>query len=207
MSGSIDTQASAIKYPELVFGLIGAVGTDSDKILDALDHALKQVRYNQVIIRLIDGLRQLEKWRNIDTEPLDLRYTSHMDAGNEFRKLLGRGDALALIGASSIAKERTKITEESSKPAARTAYVLRSLKRPEEVSTLREIYGRNFFTLAAYSPKIRRSERLASKIAESRRSGKSVGIQTTANQLIERDEAELQDKSAQRQLFFTISDN
>jgi cytidine deaminase len=44
--------------------------------------------------------------------------------------------------------------------------VLRSLKRPEEVSTLRDIYGRNFFTLAAYSPKSKRSDRLATKIAE-----------------------------------------
>jgi cytidine deaminase len=197
MSNSIETQPDAIKCPELVFGIIGAVGTDSDKILDALAYALKQVRYTQINIRLIDGLRQLEKWKNIATEPLDDRYTSHMNAGNEFRKLLGRNDALALIGAANIAAERTKITEKASNPAARTAYVLRSLKRPEEVSTLRAIYGRNFYTLAAYSPKSKRSERLATKIAESRSTGKSIGTVTKANELIDRDEAELQEKFGQ----------
>jgi hypothetical protein len=50
MSGSGETQDNAIKYPELVFGLIGAVGTDSEKILDALDNALKQVRYTLLIL-------------------------------------------------------------------------------------------------------------------------------------------------------------
>jgi cytidine deaminase len=197
MSDAIETQANAIKHPELVFGLIGAVGTDSDKILDALDRALKQVRYKLITIRVIDGLRQLEKWRNIATEPLDARYTSHMNAGNEFRELLDRGDALALIGAASIAKERSKITEATSKPAPRTAYVLRSLKRPEEVSTLRNIYGQNFFILAAYSPKSKRSHRLATNIAESRRTAISLGIETTANELIERDEAEIQNRFGQ----------
>jgi cytidine deaminase len=120
-----------------------------------------------------------------------------MDAGNEFRKLLGRGDALALIGAASIAKERVNITKEAGKPASRTAYVLRSLKRPEEVSTLRDIYGRNFFTLAAYSPKSKRIDRLANKIAESRTMARSTGIETIAKELIDRDEAELQEKFGQ----------
>ena len=48
MSDSTETQDNAIKYPELVFGLIGAVGTDAVEILDALAHSLKQVRYKLV---------------------------------------------------------------------------------------------------------------------------------------------------------------
>jgi cytidine deaminase len=207
MSGSIETQDDATRYPELVFGIIGAIGTDSDKIVGALDHALKQVRYRQITIRLIDGLRQLEKWKGIATEPLDLRYTSHMDAGDEFRELLGREDALALIGAASIAGERAKITKERNKPAARTAYVLRSLKRPEEVSTLKSLYGRNVFTIAAYSPKSKRSERLAIKIAKSKNASRTADIQAIANRLIDRDEAGLQKKFGQNiREAFPISD-
>jgi len=48
MSVIMEPQQSALIFPELVFGLIGAVGTDSDKILETLDHALKQVKYRMV---------------------------------------------------------------------------------------------------------------------------------------------------------------
>jgi cytidine deaminase len=196
-----------LQFPELVFGLIGAVGTDSEKILEALKGALTQVKYELVPIHLIVGVRQVERWSQIPTEPLDARYTSHMDAGNEFRKVLNRGDALALLGAASIAKERTNATGTRQTPRARTAYALRSLKRPEEIWALRNIYGRNFFALAAYSAKSRRLERLASKIAISRSTAVSPGIQRVAEELVERDEAELQEKLGQNiREAFPISD-
>jgi deoxycytidylate deaminase len=207
MSDSAESQDNAIIFPELVFGLIGAVGTDSEKIHEALDHALKQVRYKLAPIRLIDGLRQFTEWKFIPKEPLDERYTTHMDAGNEFRTRVARGDAMALLAAASIVKERTKATGATGIPAARTAYFLRSLKRPEEISTLRDIYGRNFFALAAYSPKAKRLDRLANKIAESRMMARSTGIESKAKQLIERDENELQVRFGQNiREAFPISD-
>ena len=130
-----------------------------------------------------------------------------MDAGNEFRNLLNRGDAFALLGAAGIARERTNTTGDRRTPRARTAYALRSLKRPEEVWALRNTYGRNFFALAAYSSKSKRLARLANKISVSRSTPVSPGIQRAAEELIERDEAELQDKLGQNiRAAFPISD-
>ena len=51
-----------LQFPELVFGLIGAIGTDSEKILDTLKAALTQVNYALVTIHLIDGVRQIGEW-------------------------------------------------------------------------------------------------------------------------------------------------
>jgi hypothetical protein len=169
-------QDGVLKYPELVFGLVGAVGTDNEKIIGALNTALSRVKYNLVSIHLIEGVRQIEKWSTIPTKPLDDRYDSHMDAGNEFREILNRGDALSLLGIGAISVEREKATGKLKTPKERTAYVLRSLKRPEEVMELRRVYGKSFFALAAYSAKSKRLERLAEKIASSRETSISHGI-------------------------------
>lgn len=197
----------ALKYPELVFGLVGAVGTDNQKIIAELQAALMKVKYNLVAIHLIEDLRQIGKWTHIPTKPLDVRYNSHMDAGNQFRTVLNRGDALSLLGAAAIAKERAKATGDWKIPNERTAYVLRSLKRPEEILALRKIYGKSFFALAAYSSKSKRFERLASRIAESRSKSISPGIKNIAQELIDRDEAELNTKFGQNiREAFPISD-
>jgi deoxycytidylate deaminase len=197
----------ALRCPELVFGIIGAVGTDTGKVIELLGAALNRVKYNFTTIRLIDGVREFEQWSHIETDPLDVRYTTHMDAGDEFRNLLQCGDAFSLIAIGAISGEREKATGKRDNPLPRTAYVLRSLKRPEEIWRLRNVYGRNFFALAAYSTKSKRLERLTKLIAESRSQTVSPGIQRLAEDLITRDEEELQSKFGQNiREAFPISD-
>ena len=79
------------------------------------------------------------------------------------------------MGVAGIGKERTKTTGARGTPRARTAYALRSIKRPEEIWTLRDIYGRNFLPSLQYSSKSKRIERLAAKIAISRSTPVSPG--------------------------------
>jgi hypothetical protein len=50
----------------------------------------------------------------------------------------------------------------------RRAFVIRYLKTPEELETLRAIYGSRLVVIAAYSSKDQRLEDLATKIASSR---------------------------------------
>jgi deoxycytidylate deaminase len=198
---------NALRFPELVFGLVGAVGTDSEGMLEELEAALAPVKYKLVPIHLIEIVRQIDRWSRIAVRPLDARYQSHMDAGNEFRKMLGRGDALALLGAAGIAMERDGKTGADAIPSSRVAYVVRSLKRPEEVWALRNIYGRNFFSIAAYSCKAKRLKKLASRIAKSRSSRVSARIMQSAEALILRDEEELKEGFGQNvRGAFPISD-
>src|ERR1700721_2553241 len=205
----IKTVDTALKFPELVFGLVGAIGTDTEKIQSELADALSQVNYETISIHLIDGVRQIKnkKWASIKNEPPDKRFHSHMNAGNAFRELVGREDALAMLGAASVVKERFLRTKHSSTPRARTAYVLRSLKRPEEVWALRNIYGRNFFALAAYSSKSKRKERLIAQIKESQAVAEKGEMERSASELIDRDEAELGKKFGQNvREAFPVSD-
>jgi cytidine deaminase len=201
------TTDGALKYPELIFGVIGAVGTDTERVISELQSALMQVKYNTVQIHLIDNLRQFKKWAKIKAGPLDTNYSRLMDAGNAFRKILKRSDALAMLGVAAVFHRRKESTGDGGTPKAQTAYAFRSLKRPEEVQTLRRIYGANFFALAAYSSKAKRIERLANKIAQSRVCQVTPDVMRTARALIDRDEAELSEKFGQNiQDAFPISD-
>ena len=47
------------KYPELIFGLVGAIGTDLSQVEDALRNALASVGYIAVPIKLSDLMREL----------------------------------------------------------------------------------------------------------------------------------------------------
>jgi deoxycytidylate deaminase len=71
----------------------------------------------------------------------------------------------------------------------RHAYIFRSLKHPDEVRSLRAIYGPNFYLVAAYSPEEGRKSDLASRIAKSRGTPLSPDFDS-AERLIERDRSE-----------------
>jgi deoxycytidylate deaminase len=188
---------SFIKLPpkessELVIGLIGPVGTDMELVSSLLETNLKLVDYQAIRIHLINGLKQIECWSKLPDSPLDVRYGKHMDAGDEFREKIKRGDALALLGVSTIVKERLKIVQKDKTPSPRTAYILRSLKTPEEVDTLRGIYGDSFILIAAFSNKDQRKQKLADRIAASHHSMKPEDYFPVAEDLIKRDEAEIE---------------
>ena len=155
--------------PELIFGVTGAVGTDLTLVCDVLREVLREVRYeNAEIIRLSDLLRSIEGNEEIPRTPLDTRTERLMDAGDSLRRDLARGDAVALLGIPEIRAAREAITNDKEIPAPRKAYIIHSLKRPEEVKTLRRIYGRAFHLIAAFAGRDVRVTTFAARIAKSR---------------------------------------
>lgn len=64
-----------------------------------------------------------------------------MDAGNQLRKDHERGDVFALSAVGAIQQARRRRNAGDDGPSPKTAYVVRSLKHPDEVRTLREVYG------------------------------------------------------------------
>lgn len=74
-------------------------------------------------------------------------------------------DAVALLGVGKIKEQRAQSTSSATEGRA---YVLRSLKNPAEVRSLRRIYGDSFHLVTAYSPLQDRRTHLAKRIALSR---------------------------------------
>jgi deoxycytidylate deaminase len=186
-----------VSGPELVFGLVGPIGTDLQLVGEILTEELERVRYESALLRVSQIMHQLIPDLP-DDGPEDERYVRHMNAGNEIRKKLGRGDALALVTAGAIGNMRRTVTGDDKTPAPRRAYVVRSLKHPEEVETLHKIYGRAFFLIAAYAPRDARKEKLAESIARSKSETDKTRFLPRAEELIIRDEEETENKLGQR---------
>ena len=114
-----------------------------------------------------------------------------MEAGTHLRKLLARADAMAMLGVLAIQESRQGSGQTVPRPRANFAHIIHSLKRPEEVRTLRRIYGPALVVLGAYSPRPTRLKSLAREIADSRASNQSGDFLTRAEQLLRKDEQEL----------------
>lgn len=174
------------KVPELVIGLVGGVGTEMEYVVSALTASLSAIGYSSDEVRLSSLLRELPKYSNLPIRYRDQYLHKHMSAGDEFRVLCERDDAVALLGVGKIKILR----EQGTAPDTGRAYIIRSLKTPEEVKTLRNIYGNSFYLIAAYSPVRDRRHAVARDIARSRNKYPISDHYAEADQLIKRDQEE-----------------
>ncbi len=177
---------------EIVFGLVGAVGTDLELVQRFLSEGIADVSYRCVPIQLSKLMHDLpaSPWKNLPESPEYERYNEHMTAGNEFRRALQRGDALALLAVGAIREARQEKGDNPDHPLPRHAYVLKSLKHPSEVKALRSIYGPSFFLIAAYTPRELRKRHLSRKLASSEHSLQPDQFYDKAETLMKRDESE-----------------
>ncbi len=152
--------------PELVFGLVGALGADLDLVEKLLKDELEAVGYTTVGIRLSTLLHATRAWTGEVEDKLDAYIEQHQTVGNLFASEMKRADALAILAINEIRKDRKEKKHDPDCPQERHAYILRQLKRPDEVTKLREVYGDAFLLVAAYSPRNSRVEELTQKIAE-----------------------------------------
>jgi deoxycytidylate deaminase len=183
MSMSVDTG------PELVIGLVGPIGVDLDAVASALQQAFERVSYQARQLRLIELLPGVIEASA--RASMDRRYRDRMDAGNRFRKALQRNDALALVALAAIRDERGNEGRGTVKePIERCAYLLRSLKTPEEIDRLREVYGASCYVVGAYASREQRRNRLAQCIAASQHSSDWERHISEAEHLIDRDACE-----------------
>lgn len=80
----------------------------------------------------------------------------------------------------------------------RSAYIIRQIKRPQEVQILRQVYGDQFFLISAYGSEVNRSRVLRDNIRHSDSTNHSDSRETyLASQLIEQDMSEDEDDYGQ----------
>jgi deoxycytidylate deaminase len=179
-----------IKRPELIIGLVAAVGTDLSHTSHCITKTLADLGYVSREIRLIKLLKEFEKWSKISESPVDEYISLSMNAGNDFRKSIGVGDALVALAISKIRNFRSEINDNDDHVLEGTAYILRSLKNPAEVETLRRVYGESFILIAAFSSRQARLEYLSKRIADSKNEFEESMSRASAESLIQRDQEE-----------------
>lgn len=192
-------QLSALSGPELVFGLVGAVGSDLKAVTRTLTSELERVRYKVEEIHVSSLLHQLDRYAHLGNGGFESefeRIREHMKAGTELRNESEAGEVMALLAVSAINQRRITLQSNRShddaamRPLQRTAFVIRSLKHPDEIQMLRYVYGRAFNVISTYTPRQDRVEKLASIIAESRGETSTDRFRAQAEELIQIDEQE-----------------
>jgi deoxycytidylate deaminase len=137
-------------YPdaELVFGITCPLGVSYRPFLDSLRLYLQQFGYLYHEVKLSEQFDDLALKLNIevadDSGKLGQMWRK-IKLGNEIRRTTARRDLFALVAAARIEATRLEGTEPVARP--KVAHVIVSLKRPEEVATLRRLYGIGFFLI------------------------------------------------------------
>jgi deoxycytidylate deaminase len=175
------------KYPELVFALVGPMGTDLELVERSLTDSLTTVGYKAVDVRLSDLMRDIHP----DLPPKNAPgyHEEAIKKGNGLRERLRRPDAFAALAMASIRRRREK-NETAATKDERRAYILRSLKRPEEVELLKDVYGASLFVISAYAPRAERVDRMATQLAEKEFRNRRADHRSEAERLIRTDESE-----------------
>jgi hypothetical protein len=175
-----------VKHPELVFGIAGPIGVDVGAITESIETSLKGMGYRSERIKLTDEMFEFRA-PITEVEKQDFyNITKYkMDYANAICKYYKDRATLASVGIRAIHNRRRAINESKLEPDAdialdRTAFIIRQLKRPEEVELLRKVYGRQFILVSAYGPLDRRKAIVESTLR------RTLPLDTTSSELAQK---------------------
>jgi len=146
-----DAIKAACDRPELVFALVPTLGSDRELVIRELKELLRVVGYSAHHIRLTERLQTAHQDGG-ESE----RIFALMEAADEVRQLLGRPEAMALLGIDSIAIQRGN-------EFGKKAWIIDSLVHPSEINILRGVYGNRLFIIGCDAPWTSRHEALVKK--------------------------------------------
>ncbi len=177
--------------PEIIIGLVGAVGVDlklaervlSDILLTYLKYDVHPIKVS-AMIRWLPGTvwaRARERiadeegeragwWRHpawrkdgppSKSAPEHVRLRALMAAGTSARELTKHDDILVQLATARLVEKRA----EPNPTGAPRAYIFRSLKHPSEVRFLRDLYGPTFILIGVHSDESVTLEHLRQRIA------------------------------------------
>ncbi len=168
-----------ITRPELVFGIAGPIGIKIDDLCESLAEALKIVDYQSHLIKITDEISSVSsaiKKNRSNSFYEQMKYK--MDHASSICREADDPGRLMQYAIRAIRREReasdaprlplvelepvldpAKITakymetEEEDRVLTvrhKVAYIIRQIKRPQEINFLRSVYGRQFVLISAY---------------------------------------------------------
>jgi deoxycytidylate deaminase len=178
---------------EVVIGLVGPLGSDNAKVVRMMEERLNDYGYRSQVIKIseviIPGLAGPE---NVPVNAGYKRSKKLIELGNQIRKESRNNAVLAIAAAAEIARLRPNPRG----PVQKVAYIISSLKLPDEVAELRKIYGRGFYLFGVHSDRERRIDHLI-----------GLGMEKSqACELIDRDEDEPKGYGQHTRDTFPLSD-
>jgi deoxycytidylate deaminase len=198
--------------PELVFGLVGPIGVNMSMVETRLSEALMGVGYTPIPIRVTALMSQIVVDVAVD-DSLDPKrhYESRIEYANAVREKCKDDRALAALAILEIREQRRAINlvnsgelegndsdELDDLPLDAHAYIVRQLKRKEEVELLRKVYGRKFVQISVSVGAEDRIRTLSRQMASKNPNLDQRACDDAASELVERDQNESEVAHGQR---------
>ncbi len=198
--------------PEIVFAIVRPVGTADAEFHEQLSGHLHSYGYTTMPIKLSRILSDIAEVRGnpIPASPEDLRIDALMTEGDRVCCDADDAAAIALLGVTEIRDIRAEA--QVGDPTAgmglpRTAYVIDSVKRPAEVTQLRQIYGDHLLVIGLQASTDSRKKELLDRIRPQRADASQEDLEGHVRSLISRDLDEPGDDYGQNTLqTFPMSD-
>ena len=151
------------KDSELVLGLITTVGTEMDNVIKDIKDQLAFFRYTVEEISVSrEIISQFENEKPKFSSEYE-RISHYMDLGNRIRNESNDASILMKGVSRFIYQKRDKDSEQNVQPRKRVAYIINSIKHPEEVEFLRDTYGYGFHLIGVTSNYKRRIKYLTER--------------------------------------------
>ena len=136
---------------EIVLGLITTVGTDTDNVVRYMKEHLSKFSYttevvnvsSEILATFIRDKTQLK----FDNEYERINY--FMDLGNKVREET-KDAAIIMKGVAAHILEK-RDSKENPSPREKTAYIIKSIKHPDEADYLKQVYGDGFHLIGITS--------------------------------------------------------
>ncbi len=155
----------SFKDSELVIGLAGAVGTDLTIVTKLLGERLSRAGYEVLQVHIAEDVIDLivpEEGTPVPKadkgSPNFQRTSFKMTRGTLARKRSKDNAILALGAASIILDGRDKDRKGRPLIARRRAYIIKSLKHPDEVLELRHLYHHSFYLIGVHSHRVHQED-------------------------------------------------
>lgn len=134
-----------ISNSELIIGIVSSVGTESKLVIDSLKSKLELFKYNVEVIKISSLLPTYTKTGEYT------RIRHYMKQGDRFRDKTKNNSIMAAGAIEKINKIRETLF-------GKKAYIIDSLKHPDEVELLRKVYGDGFYLFGIHADKNRRMD-------------------------------------------------
>ncbi|KUM52238.1 anti-phage dCTP deaminase [Rheinheimera sp. EpRS3] len=168
---------------EIIIGLVTPVGINYDDVRSRFESLLKMYMYKTNWLHLSELMRDIYSKSSKKEQSESERLQGAMTIGNTLRKESKRDDIMALVAINAILSKRERDKSQlHSMPLNRTAHIVRSLKHPDEVETLRTAYGKGFVLVGISAKEESRIKYLIEQ--------KGIKNEKEARDLIERDDRE-----------------
>ena len=207
--GGLEPGATEQLQPELVFGLVAPIGVHLDDTQTALIEALRSVGYSSETIHVSRYFEsQLTAMGlSFSCEHPSNSYDYKIAQANYLRQQSGKNDIVAAIAVNKIRESRKRYNETRLKPdltaqyrtpRSQHAYIIRQIKRKEEIDLLRAVYSRNFIQISVSIDSDSQRKSLENRLRGETPGDTNDVIRHHAQRLIEVDKNEAADDYGQR---------